>query len=156
MWSEIEGDTWNLPAARTKNGLPCLVPLSTIARDILDALPRISDYLFTTGRARLDRPISGWAPAKARLDELSGVTGWRLHDLRRTLVTGMNEKLGIDPHVVEAVVNHVSGSAKAGVAGIYNRATYLPQRTAALEAWARHVVALVEGTAKSNVVDLRR
>jgi hypothetical protein len=67
----------------------------------------------------------------------------------------MNEKLNIEPHVVEAVVNHVSGAAKAGVAGVYNRATYLPQRTAALESWAKYVLGLVGGAPESNVVDLR-
>ena len=126
-----------------------------MAKGILDTIPRIdgADLLFTTNSRR---PVSGWGRAKERLDKLSGVAGWRLHDLRRTLVTGMNEKLGVDPHVVEAVVNHVSGSAKAGVAGIYNRATYLPQRTAALESWAQYIAGLVDGAAKSNVVDLRR
>ncbi|MCA8254823.1 integrase arm-type DNA-binding domain-containing protein [Burkholderia sp. AU31624] len=63
---------------------------------------------------------------------------WRLHDLRRTLVTGLNSK-GVAPHVVEAVVNHVSGAAKAGVAGVYNHALYMPERRAALEMWARHI-----------------
>ena len=59
--------------------------------------------------------------------------------LRRTMVTVMNEKLGIAPHVVEAVVNHLSGAAKAGVAGVYNRALYLSERRRALQAWAQHV-----------------
>jgi hypothetical protein len=55
------------------------------------------------------------------------------------MVTLMNERLGIPPHVVEAVVNHVSGSAKAGVAGVYNRALYLDERSNALTAWAEYV-----------------
>ena len=81
---------------------------------------------------------------------------WRFHDLRRTFVTDMNEKLGIEPHVVEAVVNHVSGLAKSGVAGIYNRALYLEQRRLALTAWARHIEALVSDTpAALNVVNLK-
>ena len=63
---------------------------------------------------------------------------WTLHDLRRTVVTGMNE-LGIAPHVVEAVVNHVSGRAKAGVAGVYNRAAYAIEKRTALQAWADHL-----------------
>ena len=63
---------------------------------------------------------------------------WTLHDLRRTVVTGMNE-LGIPPHVVEAVVNHISGRAKAGVAGVYNRATYAEEKRAALQTWADHL-----------------
>jgi integrase len=72
-----------------------------------------------------------------------GVPLWRLHDLRRTTATGMAE-LGVQPHVVEAVLNHVSG-ARAGVAGIYNKAAYSEERRAALERWAAHVDGLVSG-----------
>ncbi len=153
-WSEVDGDTWNLPGERTKNARPHLVPLSTVAKDIIDAVPRMdgSHYLFT---AKGHRPVSGWGPAKERIDAISGVTNWRLHDLRRTLVTAMNEQLGIEPHVVEACLNHLSGGAKAGVAGVYNRALYLPQRKVALESWARHIIGLVGGGAETNVVALR-
>jgi integrase len=63
---------------------------------------------------------------------------WVLHDLRRTGVTMMAE-IGVAPHVVEAVVNHVSGH-KAGVAGIYNRATYASEKRAALQRWADHLL----------------
>jgi hypothetical protein len=77
---------------------------------------------------------------------------WRLHDVRRTVATGM-ASLGVQPHVVEAVLNHISGH-KAGVAGIYNRAQYLPERRQALDLWANHVAALVAGEA-SNVVPMR-
>ncbi len=153
-WSEIIGDTWELPGGRTKNNRPHIVPLSTTAREILDNVPKIdgSDFVFTiNGR----RPVSGWGRAKERLDKIAGVENWRLHDLRRTLVTGMNEALNIEPHVVEAVVNHQSGGAKAGVAGVYNRAQYLKQRKAALESWARHIKGIVDGAAESNVVVLR-
>lgn len=66
---------------------------------------------------------------------------WRLHDLRRTAATGMAD-IGVLPHVVEAVLNHVSGS-RAGVAGIYNRASYASEKRAALDAWAAHVIKLV-------------
>jgi integrase len=81
------------------------------------------------------------------------VPPWRLHDLRRTAVTGMAE-LGIPPHIVEAVLNHISG-AKAGVAGIYNRAAYAEEKKAALERWAAHIAGLVEGR-PANVTPLRR
>ena len=151
-WSEVDGVIWNLPAARTKNSRPHIVPLSTTAREILDDLPRIdgSDFLFTsTGKT----PVSGWGAAKERLDTIAGVEGWTLHDMRRTFVTGMNEDLAIEPHVVEACLNHLSGSAKAGVAGVYNRALYLPQRKIALENWAQHIAKIVGGAAASNVVD---
>ena len=76
-----------------------------------------------------------------------------LHDLRRTAVTGMAE-LGIQPHVIEAVVNHVSGH-KAGIAGVYNRATYAPEKRAALQVWADHVMKMVADE-PAKVVPLAR
>jgi hypothetical protein len=78
------------------------------------------------------------------------VPSWEIHDLRRTAATGMAE-LGIAPHVVEAVPNHVSG-AKTGVAGIYNRARYAEEKNAALERWAAHVHGLVAGTRARVVI----
>jgi hypothetical protein len=70
------------------------------------------------------------------------IAAWRLHDLRRSTATGM-ANLGIAPHIVEAVLNHVSG-AKASVAGTYNRAAYEPEKRIALELWAAHIEALIE------------
>ena len=76
-----------------------------------------------------------------QLDARCGVTGWRLHDLRRTVATGMAD-IGVQPHIIEAVLNHVSGH-KGGVAGIYNRANYAAEKAAALARWDEHVSALV-------------
>jgi integrase len=115
-------------------------------------------------------PISSFSRVKACLDGLMlkaaqeqaraaggdpdavRIPAWRLHDLRRTCATGM-AGIGIQPHVVEAVLNHVSG-AKAGVAGTYNQYAYLPEKTAALERWSSHVEALVTGKPMNNVVTL--
>ena len=69
-----------------------------------------------------DGAFSGWSRCKERLDERCGVKDWTLHDIRRSVATGMGE-LGVKPHIVEAVLNHVSG-ARRGVAGIYIRAKY--------------------------------
>jgi hypothetical protein len=82
----------------------------------------------------------------------NSLPGARHHDLRRSVATGTAE-LGIAPHMVEAVLNHVSGH-KAGIAGVYNRATYEKEKRAALAMWADHVMATVEGRAL-NVVPLR-
>jgi hypothetical protein len=87
-------------------------------------------------------------PNYARIDALRQSDGllpmrpWTIHDLRRTMVTVMNEKLRVAPHVVEAVVNHMSGLAKAGVAGVYNRALYFEERRRALQNWADYVESL--------------
>jgi integrase len=133
---------WEIPGQRTKNKHTHLVPLQPEARTLVLNLPRISDLVFTTTG---HTPVSGFGKVKARLDsqintmrrsdQLEPLPPWTLHDLRRTMVTVMNEKLGIAPHVVEAVVNHMSGLAKAGVAGVYNRALYLDDRGKALRSW---------------------
>jgi hypothetical protein len=109
-------------------------------------MPRADDLVFTTTGATA---VSGFGKAKARLDAYirmeiqncgsGAMQPWTIHDLRRTMVTLMNEKLEVAPHVVEAIVNHVSGMAKAGVAGVYNRALYLDGRRAAIEHWARYL-----------------
>src|SRR5215203_6660620 len=101
-----------------------------------------------------DRGFVAWDRCKAKLDIALQLPRWTLHDLRRTCVTGMAE-IGIAPHVIEAVVNHVSGH-KGGVAGIYNRATYAAEKRAALERWADHLERVVTGEAAANVVAFGR
>jgi hypothetical protein len=78
---------------------------------------------------------------------------WRLHDVRRTVATRMAD-LGVQPHVIETLLNHVSGH-KAGVAGVYNRSTYMEEKAAALALWAEHLIALVQGRS-SRIVPLKR
>jgi integrase len=140
---------WSIPGARTKNKRPHIIPLPPLARDILASLPRIEGgFVFTTTG---NTPISGWSKIKARLDGLMGdVPHWRLHDLRRTAATAMAE-IGVAPHIVEAVLNHISG-AKASVAGVYNRAAYATEKKAALERWAAYIVSGRHGT----VIPLRK
>ena len=147
-----DGAMWTIPGIRTKNHRPHVVPLPPLARDVLAGVKRIEDanlVFTTTGRS----PVSGWSKIKDRLDEAMGKPPhWILHDLRRTAATGMAE-LGIAPHIVEAVLNHISG-AKAGVAGTYNRAAYAAEKKAALERWAAHITGLIEGR-PANVTALR-
>jgi len=97
--------------------------------------------------------FSGWSKAKDRLDEAVKIPPWRIHDLRRSCATHMGE-LGVQPHIIEACLNHVSGH-RSGVAGIYNRAAYEAEKARALTMWADHVGDVVEDT-KSKVVALRR
>ena len=98
--------------------------------------------------------FSGWSRAKDALDEACGVKDWTLHDLRRTAATRMAD-LGVQPHVIEAVLNHISGH-KAGVAGIYNRSTYAAEKRAALDLWAGHVKMIVAQADGANVTRLKR
>jgi integrase len=139
---------WTLPGTRSKNSKPHIIPISAQMETLLRAQPCVSgtDLVFPGDRS----VFSGWSKSKARLDRRSGVSGWTLHDLRRTAATGMAE-LGTAPHVIEAVLNHASGH-KAGVAGIYNQARYASEMRRALNLWGAHVVAIVEGReAASNV-----
>jgi integrase len=142
-WSEIDMHTGqiNLPGERTKNGHPHFVPLSEPVREIIAAQPRLRDQVF--GRGDSAEGFAGWSAAKAALDKRlpANMPGWGLHDLRRTMATGMGE-LGVQPHIIEAAINHQSGH-KAGVAGTYNRANYHAERKVALYKWAAHVMALV-------------
>ncbi|MCB1884754.1 MAG: tyrosine-type recombinase/integrase [Geminicoccaceae bacterium] len=150
-WGEVdlERGVWTLPAARTKNGRAHEVPLSLQAQALLESLPRPEGRDLVFGRG--GGPFSGWSQSKRRLDAKVGFTGWTLHDLRRTVVTGMAE-MGVQPHVVEAVVNHVGGHNKVGVAGVYNRATYAGEKRAALQAWADCLDGVVAGASPRVVV----
>lgn len=152
-WREIDGDIWTLPDARSKNADEHAVPLSSEARAVLDSLPRIGGrYVFTTTG---NSAVSGFTRAKERVDKLMAeassdpIPAFTIHDLRRTAATGM-AGLRFPPHVVEAVLNHRSGTRR-GVAGVYNRFDYADEKRAALDAWARYVIQLVDGGA-DNVV----
>lgn len=134
-WSELDlqKGIWTLPAKRAKNATQHAVPLAPVAVELLEGLPRFSksDIVFTTnGRT----PISGFGRLKMRLDQGMGITPWRIHDLRRTMATNMAEA-GVQPHVIEAVLNHKSGIV-SGVAAVYNRHAYLDEKRTALEGWA--------------------
>ena len=149
-WSEVDFKRGLivLPPARTKNKRLHEIPLSALARAILKRQTRHRDFVFGIGKGG----FSGWSDCKARLDQrvlaerqdakpkAKPLLEWRLHDLRRTAATQMAE-LGVLPHIVEAILNHVSGH-RAGVAGIYNRAKYEVEMREALERWADHVRAI--------------
>ena len=162
-WSEIdlEGKTWTIAKERSKNGVAHEIPLSDAAIQIIKSLPRIGGkgdgFVFTTTTRA---PVSGWSRAKAHVDKaILAVTQddgapahWTFHDLRRSAASGM-AGIGIAPHVVEAVLNHKSGTIK-GVAAVYNRYTYATEKRQALDAWARRLEAIVSGAEASNVVEL--
>jgi integrase len=142
-WSEIslERSLWTIPAARSKNARAHEVPLSPPVVSLLTSLPRFlaSDWVFTTTGTG---PISGFGRFKRRLEVAVGVTDWRIHDIRRTVASGM-ARLGIDPHVIEKILNHKSGII-AGVAAVYNRYGYEREKREALDRWASHVDALLQ------------
>jgi integrase len=136
---ELYGDTWILPSERVKNKKSHSVPLSRQALAIIEGAPRISnEYVFSHGA----KPLRGYHPAKLALDKASGVSGWTLHDLRRTCASGL-AKLEISIAVIEQVLNHRGGSL-AGVAGVYIRHRFEKEKRAALQQWADHVERLVD------------
>jgi integrase len=155
-----DGTTWTIPGARTKNGKTHIVPLSKAAQALLASMPRLAgcDFIFSRNGKT---PPSGWNLAKHRIDAAmkkaagKAIPHWVIHDVRRSVATGMAE-IGIQPHIIEAVLNHVSGH-KAGVAGVYNRARYAVEKATALQRWAAHVESIVSaGHAKANVVSIRK
>jgi integrase len=144
QWSEADfiKRQINLPAARVKNRKAFTIPLSQPALEILKARQetmRRRAFVFGIG----DGGFSGWGRAKRRLDKKTGIANpWVVHDIRRSVATLMGDGLKIPPHIIEAVLNHVSGH-KAGVAGIYQRSEYKDERRQAIDALAGHITALV-------------
>jgi integrase len=152
-WSELAADLslCTLPAERVKNKKKHEIPLNAPARALLAELPRISEFVFsTTGTA----PVSGFARAKRRLDQaiIPPLPPWVLHDLRRSLASGM-AALGVQLPVVEKILNHV-GNSFSGVRGVYQRYDFAKEKRHALELWGRHVLALAQRPRPSNVIDL--
>jgi integrase len=140
-WSDIDFQRglWTVPAATAKNGRVHEVPLSPAVFGILERLPRFigSDLVFTTTGTT---PISGFGRVKHRLDLAMEVSDWRFHDLRRTAASGM-ARIGVAPHVIEKVLNHVSGQI-SGVAAVYNRHGYDTEKREALNQWAGILIGL--------------
>ena len=157
---EIDAErlSWRLPKERSKNRREHTLPLSSVASAILAAQPIVekSPFVFGGGRAapgafvivkrKIDVEI-------ARLNGDAAIPHWTIHDIRRSVATQL-AALKIAPHVVEALLNHKSGTIK-GVAAIYNRYDYADEKRAALDAWARRLDVIVNPTAASNVVELR-
>ena len=151
-WSEIKDDTIVLGRERTKGGEGHSIPLAPQALDIIKQLPRIgdSDFVFTTnGRT----PVSGFSKIKKRIDLITKIPAWRVHDLRRSTATNL-QRLGINLQVIEAVLGHVGGS-RSGIVGVYQRHSFDAEKRTALEAWAREVERVVGGK-PAKVLPLRR
>jgi integrase len=136
-WEELDFSQriWTIPKERTKNAKPHVVHLSDEAIAVLERRQKHGTHVFTFHGGR---PFQKFSFAKRKLDQLSGVAGWRLHDLRRTCVSGM-ARLGVAPHVADKILNHQSGTI-SGVAAVYQRHEFLGERKDALDKWGAHVV----------------
>lgn len=162
MWNEIDlkNGIWTIPAGRTKNGIAHVVPLSEQAVSILKGITRQKDgeaespFVFTTtGKSA----ISGFSKAKAILDrkiaalmaqEANGATDsalemadWRLHDLRRTMASGM-ARLCVALHVVEKLLNHTSGTFK-GIVSVYQRHDFADEKKEAISTWCTYINSII-------------
>lgn len=156
---DINGKVWNLPKEITKNKKAHIVPLSPMSLEIIDAIPRQgkSKWVFTTTG---ETSISGYSRAKKILgrliketldeNELEDIPNWRTHDLRRTFASGL-ARLKVPQIVVEKTQNRATGEG-AGVAGVYNRYSYMDEREAALSAWARYIEVLIKPDADSGEI----
>jgi integrase len=144
-WTEIIDGDISLSGERTKNGQPHVIPLAAPARAIIEELPHFAGSPFAFG---LRTPTGGaWDRAKAKLDAAAAdqkhgepIAPWRVHDLRRTVATGL-QRLGFNLQVIEAVLGHISGS-RSGVVAVYQRHSFADEKREALEAWGAHVMAL--------------
>ena len=134
-WDEfdLEHRVWRIPQERSKNKTSHEIYLADGTINILRELhaQRFSKFLFSNTGVT---PFSGFSKAKRRVDEASGITNWRQHDLRRTFATHVSQELGVQPIVVDKILNHRSGVAR-GILGVYQRGEYLKERRDALVCW---------------------
>jgi integrase len=149
-WAEVASDlsTWTIPGGRAKNGATHVVPLPPLTHSLLRGVAK-SDELVFPGLCGV---FNGWSKAKSALDQSSGVTNWRLHDLRRTMATGL-QRLGVRLEVTEQVLNHVGGS-RAGIVGVYQRHDFAQEKRAALEAWDAHLATIIQAQAPAAKLSL--
>ena len=148
LWEEIEDDVWTIPSQKNKGKRTHSVPLSNQAMTILNSVPASdSDFIFPSRRS-VDRHMSGFTKAMRKSRELSGVTDWTIHDLRRTAASGL-ARLKVPVHIISAILNH-SNKSTMGITAIYNRYEYLDEKKEALEAWSNYVVELVDADSREE------
>jgi integrase len=129
QWDEINNGCIELSSERTKNHRSHRVPLPSTALHIIETREGAGDYIFPSRKP--GKPFNGFHRTKEALDKATGLEHFTLHDLRRTLSSNL-ARLCIPIHVTEKILNHTSGSF-GGVAGIYNRHSYIDEMTAALQ-----------------------
>ena len=139
QWQQINEreKIWTVPEHVAKNGREHVLPLSDLAMEVVHSIPRLSDTFVFPARGNDASTVSGFSKAKLRLESSVGTDDWTLHDLRRTTAT-LLAKQGTPPHVIERILNHVSGTF-GGVAGVYNRHRYFDEMRDALQQWANYV-----------------
>lgn len=156
-WVEIDGDKLIIPKARYKGKRDHIAPLVPLALQLLNDLPRHEDcpYVFSVSRRRPFRPFSDYTKMKRRLDEISGVSGWQVRDVRRTVRTGLG-RLGVPYEIKELAVGH----SMKRLIRTYDRHDYFAEKMEALEKWANHLQTIINPPPAvhqaSNVIQFRR
>jgi integrase len=171
QWTQLDIDQalWVIPSVSTKSDRgDHVVPLNVLAVEIIGSLPRFdgSDLLFPTSSSNTCA-VSGFSKAKERCEQMTAteefkvegmvaLSGWRLHDLRRTCATIMQEDLGVPPHVIGAILNH-SPQATMGVTSVYATGNMVDDRRRALDAWGHKLESILDGKSAGgdNVVPMR-
>jgi integrase len=145
-WQEITDAEWILPARRNKVKLDLVRPLSAAAQKLLEKQPRVFDcpYIFTYGK----KPLATFSQSKEEFDEACGVTGWTLHDLRRTARTLMS-RAGVNPDHAERCLGHIM----PGIRDNYDRHEFYDEKRKAFEALAALIERIVSPV--ENVVSMR-
>ncbi len=150
-WSEIDFDAavWTVPPDRAKSGRAHAVPLPPDSMAILRGLPRftVGDFVFTTTDGAT--PVNGFSRAKVRIDKLSGVTGWRFHDLRRTARTHFSA-LPVQDLVRELVIAH----ARPGLHKVYDQHSYLDEKRECLTLWEQRLRGILAPKPPADVADI--
>jgi len=136
--NELADDLWTIPAARTKNRRPHVVPLSDLAHQILKETPVLDETWAFPSPRREGQPIRNFGTARRSIRRLSGIGDFTAHDLRRTCMTGIT-RLGFSRFVADQIANHV----QPGVGRVYDRYDYMKEKAEALDAWARHLRGLI-------------
>jgi integrase len=151
-WEELdlEQRVWTIPKSRAKNAKAHVVHLSDQSLAVLKRADQQGPLVFSQLGTK---PFQEFSRAKSVLDQLSGVTGWRLHDLRRTCVSGM-ARLGVAPHVADKILNHQAGTI-SGVAAVYQRHEFLSERRAALDVWGAHIGQVLGEMSEDRRIDLK-
>jgi integrase len=140
--SWIKDNKITFPKEITKNGRQHTIPITQMALDVMAVPSKFSTTAFLFPGQDTSKPFNSWSNTKAVLDKASGVTDWTLHDLRRTFATRLAE-LGVAPHVIERLLNHVTGTLSP-IALVYNRASFMKEMRAAIDLWEAKLMTLIK------------
>lgn len=152
-WADIDNGVWTIPAEDTKAKRKNIVPLAPAVLELLEEMKKINgdrEYVFQSPARKKDMPISHLQYAARRVAKHTGISDFRIHDLRRTAATYMAQ-LGIERTVLGKILNHKTLSGDSKVTAIYDRHDYKNEKTEALEKWSIKLGAIVNQDSKFDM-----